>query len=277
MKKIKRISIIVISILSILIIICTSCNKIDEKEITIIDDIVLGKPSNTFYNYLDSIGIPSKAFFTRPFFTSDEKNILENRIKLYYTNQFNFTQYKNDKSDHFGFYYQILDNNNNNVGLIVMIGSVMPTVIINSQGDNISFIDDNVTRGGINQSVCVFLLDDILYKLESKYGKGTKIEKESNPLYLIKGSNVETYQTGIDSLSTENVRYDWKTQYINISFCYGIPDPNTWFIPETNIYYWGKFNYMTGTHPMKCNYGASITYQLNNKAMKELGFDKNKI
>lgn len=274
MKNYKIIKIIAFSILSILLIVCASCNKINEKEITIIDDIVLGKPSKIFFEYLDSLGIPNDVFFIKPFFNSDDGSLLDNRIKLYYTNQFNYANYACDNSCHLGVFYPIANSSGNIVRLDVIIINSMPAYYI--ENGEFSLIDKKNTNNSINQSVFVTICSEIRCKLEAKYGTPKDIQNQSNLCYIFSKNAVEGFEVDPNEqlVLGENVRYEWETEYMYINFYSGIYSKYAQFNKEEKRYVFGnKLNLSTSP----CYFSPYISYQLKNETIKKLGLDKDKI
>ncbi len=273
-KKTYYFSLCIITFLLLTVFSCK--NKIDKKEITIIDDVVLGKPKPSFEKYLDSLGIASNVFFTKPFFYNTDQNILDYRIKFWYTTRFNFSSYSTDKTSHLGLFYTI-NKSDAVVGLVVIIANIMiPALVYDVDQDKVSMISQEYGYGGISQSVCISELTDIQSKLQSKYGIPKIVEKKSNNYYVLEGNNINAYRTAPDSLFAmlQNELYVWETKYLDITFFNGITDFNRFYDTAKNEYYFGKKQNSTS---ILCNFGACITYLLKNETQKKLGLDKDKI
>lgn len=265
-------------ILIIIVFQLISCQKkIENKDITIIDNIVLGTPANTCGKYLDSLGIQSKVFFTRPIFYTFEKNILDNRIKFWYTTRFNYSDFGNANRSHLGLYYTI-SQSDAIVSYIVFIVNVLKPVFIfdDKKEEFIASLGSEYSYGGLSQSVCCLELDAILNALKAKYGEPQKYEKRSNNYYEIYGNEIKEYRTNPDSLFSfgQNELYVWNTKYVKISFFNGFTTPRMYFDIKTKFY---SFEQAPNINEFTCNFGAYIQYELTNEAIKKLGLDKEKI
>src|SRR6266536_2473163 len=84
-----------------------ACNTgIPKEKLTVIDNITLGGPTNTFNKQFDSLLIPHKRFFNKILMMKYDEVLDDNNYyNSYYTTLFNFSDYQVHKNsvEHLGF------------------------------------------------------------------------------------------------------------------------------------------------------------------------------
>ena len=142
-----------------------SCQKkIDKIDVTIIDDVVLGKNSETFDNYLDSLGISKKVFYTDiNQFYDENQDFNKLKINDYYTKQFDLPQYKDahNKVCHYGLYQSVTWAESMKIcGLIIIFGTTTNPILITKKGfENLT---DLTGIEGVNESIYIVFVNDII-------------------------------------------------------------------------------------------------------------------
>ena len=99
----------------------TACNRIDPKDITVIDGARLGLDLHAFYAQLDSLMVPQESFYTKTM-TRDLSEVLSSQIKFYRTDLFNTSKYSSSLTNHYGTYYPMtIEGTKNVVGVNILL------------------------------------------------------------------------------------------------------------------------------------------------------------
>jgi len=267
----------------IIIILFISCNNIKPEEIIVIENIRLGDDFNSYKKQLDSLGIKSTRYYNviAPRY---ENNSIgeENYFPAWYTNLFDFSDYRNTKSriNHPSIIVPLTYTGTDKVwGTIVLLGHTdKPWMIFVPDYLRDIYERDSYFRQDINDHA----LNKILESYKEKYGVPTKIDTTKyKELYMIQGNGV---QSEYDD-TYEGILYTWETKFITINFFTGI-DLNA-------IYYKNTMTYSESTNRIRSNLGGSIVdylkneekcksyayikYQLNDKALEKMKIKIKKI
>ncbi|MTG99447.1 hypothetical protein GJV76_15205 [Myroides sp. BIT-d1] len=262
--------------LKLIISICTistlffACNNVSEKDITVIDELVLGKSNKEFIQQYDTLKIPYTKFLTTSILSNLEE-FDQNTIVKAYTKEFN-QLLGNSSIEHYGLYnQQAFDGTSNIVQLNVFLGFVSNTLIFNPSGGLV----DATKETGIktfNQALHKDLVVKIEKMLIQKYGEPDKIIKENINFYYYDKNQTKTHNTWNDYNTEQLV---WNTNNLEISYFKGI---------NTDSYFNEKFNYMImiDKSPRKEKLQENdiqvyeypyISYRLNEKTIKKLKLD----
>ncbi|MBS1755684.1 MAG: hypothetical protein JSU03_00265 [Bacteroidetes bacterium] len=253
-----------------------SCNRINPKDITIIDGVKLGSSKEDFYNQCDSLKIEQKIFYTKTMFGSSD-DVSESRIKTYVTDIFNSSDYSTKYTQHFGLYYPTtLTGTKNIIGLNVLMVHTSQASLITNRG----FENLNKETPGISQDISYNQVDDIANMLSKKYGKPSDTLKfEFLNFYVIEGSQIRSYHSDSTNVGEKII---WKTKYLDISLFKGIASPTNTFNSKDRSYMmyfdnnpYRKIDYDNGERP--CYAYTYISYMLNEEAIKKLELDKAKL
>jgi hypothetical protein len=264
----------------LLLFIVVGCNNIPDEDITIIDNIVLGKPSTNFNKQMDSLLLPHQPFMTKTFFYNYDE-ILDNYnyINMYYSNIFNFSDERSDHNEHYGLFYPItLTGTNNNMGLIVLLGHTRKPYLSSDVEKNANLTTEKNIVQDVNENV----IDKIEKLYISKYGKPyTDYKSEYNLLYVIENNDIKKY-TDTTRVGREIM---WKTEYMNISLFTGLDSYDCTYDKEKRYYTETIWTYgkrivakkNLAANEMPSYSFAYIKYELNDLAIEKLKLDKKKI
>jgi hypothetical protein len=256
----------------------TSCNKIEPKDVTVIDGISLGTTLEEYYKQCEDLNISQKLVYTKVFF-SDFQDVYHNSVKFYVTDIFNFSEYRGPDTEHFGIYNSIIMSGTKNViGLNILLVHTAPAVIFSPSGS--TYLTKQTKIPGVIQDVSLDLVEDIGDMLSKKYGKPNgKMKSEHFTVKVIEGNQIKNYRS--DSTNMGELLY-WETEYFDISFFKGINSTASTFTSNGNSYtiYFDTnpntiLDYDSGERP--CRSYSYITYKLNSKAIKRLALDKPKL
>ncbi len=264
----------------LLLFIVVGCNNIPDEDITIIDNIVLGKPMTNFNKQMDSLAIPHQSFITKTFINNYD-DILDkyNHINMYYSNILNFSEERSYHNDHFGLYYPItLTGTNNNIGLIVLLGHTRKPYLSSDLEKNANFVTEKNIVQDVNENV----IEKIEKLYISKYGKPFSDNKsEYNLLYIIENNEIKKYS------DTTRVGREilWKTEYMNISLFTGLDSYDCTYNKEERYYTETVLSFgkrIVAKKNLEANEMPSysfayIKYELNDLAIEKLKLDNKKI
>ncbi|MFD0700311.1 hypothetical protein [Myroides pelagicus] len=262
--KLKLIaSILTINLLSF------ACNRVSEKDITIIDNLVLGKKNLDFIEQYDSLKIPHKTFFAGHVFTSIDE-LGTSKIIRAYSDKFNLLPQRNIKQ--YGIYFQRSNEGSDYiVELDVMLGFEGNATLF-EEGRMI----DVTKETGINSFIQANrkdLIDKIESLLIKKYGKPDEVLVENIPFYSIKNNLLSPHNTEY-SYKTELLV--WNTDYLVISFFKGL-ETNSYFSEEGNsmiMFDKSQRNEELISNGIQFNEYPYISYRLNDKTIKKLKLDE---
>jgi hypothetical protein len=260
---------------SISFLIFPSCENsivtVPKESITIVENIVLGSDADTLFINLKNRNVKVGNYKTDLFF-QDENTDNDNRIRIPYTEVFNFGEYRNKKIDldHLGLIYPILLYGTNRIqGLSVLLVSTHMQ-IFNSNNAN-----DPVVKQEVNES----LINDIEKLFIKKYGQPKSREKSKNhKVYSIEGSEIKEY----DSTEDYCDYVVWENEFMIIELFKGYKSYETSFNPINTCY----SHEISGNSPQvvipETGYTYSRTmpaihYQLKDTTIKILGLDKKMI
>lgn len=258
-----------------------ACNTIDKAQISVIEDIQLGKSYNDFPKQLDSLGLKSKTFFTQTFFT-EINAVRESKINLYYSDIFNFNQFRNKNSDIYALIYPTtLTGTNNVIGLNILLGHTFaPSLITDGQIYN---LEKEYNIKSFNQNVPVNLLNSIEKLLNTKYGAPTlkNYKSEYNDVIIIEGSEIKSY---IGDKKSQSSVTKWETEYLEIELYSGVPSNSVkltkdgyeyTFQPSSKAQDPVEINFEA--NEQQCNRYAFIKYSLKSAAIKKLNINQKKV
>lgn len=259
-----------------------SCDKgIPKEKLMVIENIPLGRPINTYNKQFDSLGIPHKRFFNRILMMKyDDLLNNNNYYSSYYTNMFNFSEYRNSKNsiEHLGLITPVsLEGTQNNFALLINICHTVEPWLWQDAERLKSSVDEKYVRQEVNDVI----IEKIKKMYITKYGEPISIDTSTfNTFWTIDGNSIKKNNDN----STPAVTFKWKTEYYNIKFFSGF---------DLNGIYSAENGYVESTNPIVANMGeeradpsknqinckafAYIYYELNEKAMKELKIDTKKL
>ncbi|MEJ7821105.1 MAG: hypothetical protein WKF85_02220 [Chitinophagaceae bacterium] len=258
-----------------IIIFCLSCDsKITTEKLLVIENLELGKPTSQLNHQLDSLAVPHSEFLTKIAFTSLEELMdVNNRISLYYTKTFDFSDYKTQHVQHLGFLYpEQLEGTKNISGILVLLGH---TTDYQLMGDAFG-LETNITDKVIRQEVNEEILDKIEKLYISKYGSATKIKMPFGSLYVIENNQIKAYSN--DGKRDAEI-LTWETEYFTITFSKGLKSLDAVYSTQSKLYSETLIQFSVPTEPIKINISKNeiqsytfpyIEYRLNSKAIKEL-------
>lgn len=257
-----------------------SCNEVPKEDITVIDNFVLGQYLPDYGKKMDSLSIPHKRFFNQIAINSfDEILNQDNYVHMYYSKIFNFSDERNNESEHLGLLYPLmLNGTQNNIGLVVILGHTgnpdLSSNLVNYRGT----VNEKYFRQDINRN----MVDKIINLYTSKYGTPSDtLETKFGNFYVIEKNNILKY-SDTTRISKE---YIWKTEYLDITFFTGIDSYNSNFDVEHKFYqeviwsYGKKFpaKNSLSDNEIPCYSFAYIQYELNQKAIEKLKLEKKNI
>jgi hypothetical protein len=259
-------------------IILHSCNEIDKKELTVIEDIVLGSDYKFFTNQLDSLNIKNMIFYSESYFSGYEE-IPNYQFKAYLTELFDLAKFGNQDLHHLGLFYPItLEGNNNVIGLNVIIGHTEPAFIINKTYGITNLSQEyNIFR--FSQTITYSMLFEIKLMLISKYGQPKYENSNASDFisYYIKGKQIEEF-TGDEK--TTGTLCKWETEHLVIELFEGLPSRNVKFTPDGYIVV--KDRKMLLPEDLKegesfCQSYVCITYKIKSETLEKLKLDVSKL
>jgi hypothetical protein len=196
-----------------------------------------------------------------------------NYYSSYYTNLFNFTEFKNQKKsiEHLGLITPVtLEGTQNNFALIVLLCHTVQPWLWQDAGRFKSSVSEKYVRQQVNNSI----IDEIKKMYITKYGEPSSIDTSNfNSFYLIDGNTLSKRSDN----SNPSVAIKWETEYFTITFFTGIElngiyNPIDGYVESTNRIQANIGN--ERADPLKnelpCKDFAYVYYELNEKAMKEL-------
>lgn len=252
----------------------SGCNRINPKEITVINDIKLGSTLEEFYIQCDSLNIEKKSFYTKRILTNIN-DLDECKIRLYVTDIFNSSNYSTKYTQHLGLFCPIrFEGTKNIVGLAVLIVHTSPASLITKDR-----FEDLEEKPCVSQDIVSDQVDEIENLLSHKYGKPTDSFESDYLEFVIERNEIRSYRS--DSLNN-GVNLVWKTKYLDITLFKGIASPTNTF-DLNNLSYNMHFknnphreiNYDDGERP--CYAYTYIKYVLNREAIKNLKLDNIKL
>ncbi len=157
-----------------------SCNSVDKKDLTIIDNLQLGESISGYDSLRSNLNIETKDFYTKNILT-EEDDPQSNTVSFPVTENFNFSQYRSstNKLSHFGLLHPVvLSGTDNIVSLIVLLAHTeIPTL---NTMDYYKRLPENLLT--IKQLVASDIIKQVEDMYTSKYGKPTT--SSSSSLFL---------------------------------------------------------------------------------------------
>ena len=255
----------------ILAISITACNRIDPKDITVIDGARLGLDLRAFYSQLDSLKVPQESFYTKTM-TKDLSEVLSSQIKFYRTDLFNTSKYSSSLTNHYGIYYPItIEGTKNVVGVNILLVHTDNALVFTDHG--LINVSKETQTPLINQDISAAQVSEIEDMLATKYGKPIDtMHFYLNPFYVIQGTDIQTYHC--DSTNVGDIVL-WKTPYYDVRFFTGVLSSSETFKNDGHTYFtyfdnnpFRPINYSDGER--QCRSFVYIQYQLNSEAEKKL-------
>ena len=264
------------------LIIFISCNKgIPKEKLAVIENITLGGASNSYNKQFDSLQIPHKRFFNKILIMKSNDLLDDNNYySSYYTNLFNFSEYRNPKNslEHLGLITPVtLEGTQNNFSLIVLLCHTVDPWLSGDAEEYKSKINEKYIRQEVNNGV----VDKIKKMYISKYGEPKSVDTSNfNTFWMVDGN---TLSTRSDS-NSQAITLKWEAEYYKITFFTGINlngiySPENGYVESTNRFAANIGNERADPfkNELNCSAFAYIFYELNDKAMKELNTDNKKL
>lgn len=260
--------------------ICQKTNKsFPNYKFETIEKIRLGLSKEKFIGELKVMKINNKDFSTNLFFSNnlfDENDKDLNLINSFYTDAFNFDEYKvfSNHIEHPTLIYTESLDNKNISSIILLLGHTGIAAGLKKEdplkGKLLYFRQD------IDQDFFLKIVDLYVHKYgQPEMVKDSTQQKKFYKLYMknIISDKVDSYSTYI---------LTWKTEYYNIEIFPGFNN-NAYFIPfegystSTNWEYSNPDNKPFEDNQKPCFTFPYIKYELNEKALKLLIINKLKI
>ena len=253
-----------------------SCQRINPKDITIIDGIQLGMNEDAFNSQLDSLHIRQEIFYTKVLF--DNLDEVDNtRVNCYFTDIFDNSKYNSSISKTYGIYYPTnWAETKNIIGLTVLLVHTDNALLLSSAGYG------NITKeskiSGISQNLSIEQTEDIAQMLSEKYGRPLDTLKfDLTTFFVFQGNQIKKHRSDDSNIGE---LLTWKTKFIDINYFKGIASSESVFNTKQNAYFTildnsSKIDYDNGERPC-LSYGY-IMYQLNSETIKKMQLDKRKL
>lgn len=279
--RIKGVIIVITIFISLLSIGCSK-KQIDKKNLTIIDEIVLGQSMDSLISSYSKMQEPQNIFYTKFTFNSISE-LQYNAISAHFTKVFDLSDYSNNIINlyHIGILYPTVLIGTNNViqmdVLLVSTGipfSINPMDVNNAIGNNLC----------IQQEVNELLISKIIEMYKSKYGEPKTYSNINNyNIYVIENNNIKKYTTG----NEEGQLYIWENKFMKITFFTGNKSYYTTFTRNP-----AQYNYIISfggggykKHPeidydhgiVSCYSFPYIEYCIKDTIISELGLKSPKI
>lgn len=257
----------------------TKTSNIPNFKFETIDKIKLGLSKEKFLSEMKLLKIKNQDFSTNMIMRSAslDKNLEEsNLINSYYTEAFNFDEYKiiSKFIEHPALIHTESIDNKNITSLTLLLGHTAKATVLSKEDSSknkmLYFKQD------INQELFFKIVDLYVHK----YGQPEMIKDSTKQIkyYRLYMNNILTENTE----SYNNYILKWKTEFLNIEIFPGF-NYNAFFIP--NEWYSASSNWIysnLGEEPLEDNQKQCFTfpyikYQLNEKALKILVINKLKI
>lgn len=268
-----------IKLFVITVILLSSCSNIDKKEITIVDDIVLGLRKKDMFTQIDSLGLIKNTYLTKSFFSNIDE-IEDNMITTYETHVFDLSKYQLETS-HIGLFYPITasTSNDNIIGVNILFGHTNSPTLISPDG--LFNLEKESGKKSFFQDIPFDLLQEIRYELKSKYGEPIVKSKKAkeNEFYVIEKSLIKEFIGGESEIETGAIT-EWKTKYLDIKLFEGLYSNRSTF---TNKGYSYSFNTdgkikvrLLGDNESPCVSYVYLQYKLNKETVEKLKLNEAK-
>ncbi len=257
------------------------CNRIDRKNLEIIEGIQLGTTYKMYKKQLDSLGIQTKSFYTKSIFT-DIDEIEYNQIGAHISDIFNLSDFRNSHTNHYAILYPTtLTGTDNVIGLNVIIGHTGSSLLLK---DGLYDLTKEYGKSAFNQNISTSLLEQIKNMLSSKYGepKLEGYESKYNNFYAIQGKEIKEF---IGDENRKGKRTEWETENLKIELFEGLSSVDAKYSQngyEMVIQPGGKendlvtgFDWEKGERP--CVTYVYIKYDLKSETIKTLGLNDKKL
>ena len=263
-----------------IILIVVSCNNVDKKDITVIENIQLGTNYTNFQRQLDSLGIKSKTFFSKTFFY-EISEINNNKITFHTSEIFNLEPYKKETNIYSLIYPIKMTGTDNIIGLSVIIGHTYDTKLF-TNGELYNLAKEYKTQS-FNQNIPEDLVKEIKLLLVSKYGSPIldDYKSENNSFFVLEGSEFKSY---VGDAKIQCKLTTWETENLNIELYSGIPSSSATFTKDGFTYViqpLGKENDVAlvdfSKGEKQCKSYVYINYQLKSETIKRLKLNEKKL
>lgn len=257
------------------------CNRIDKKDLEVIEGIQLGTSYKIYKKQLDSLGIKTKSFYTKSMF-SDINEIEHNQIQANTSDIFNLSDFRNSQTNHYSILYPVtLTGTDNVIGLNVIIGHTGSSLLISN---GVYDLTKEYSKNAFNQNISTGLLDQIKNMLTSKYGKPTLDSYKSmyNDFYAVQGKEIKEF---IGNENRKGSVTKWETEYFEIELFEGLSSVDAKYSKdgyrmviqpsgkENNLV--TDFDWDKGERP--CVTYVYIKYDLKSEVIKKLNLNDKKI
>ena len=253
--------------------ITVSCTEIKEKNLTVIDNLVLGKKYTEFINQYDSLNIPYTKFYIGfPYLEADD--ILSNQMTIGYTKNFNLLPSVVGEQ-HYGIYNpHKYEGTDNIVELNVLLGHTTNAWTLSPSGKTIDITKETNVKS-FTQCIREDLLDKIEAMLIKKYGEPDNIYHTDITFYYIDKKQTKKHTIRDDYNSKLLV---WNTKNLEISFFKGIKTDSSFSKENGYFVAIDKKQKEEGTelpldHIQAYEY-SYLLYRLNDKTITSLELDK---
>lgn len=273
--KLKTIFLLIVAV-SVL-----GCNRIDKKNLEVIEGIQLGTTYKMYQKQIDSLGIQTMSFYTKSMFT-DIDEIEYNQIRANISDIFNLSEFRNSHTNHYAILYPTtLTGTDNVIGLNVILGHTGNSLLLSN---GLYDLTKEYGKSAFNQNISTTLLDQIKSMLTSKYGEPTLegFESEYNDFYAIQGKEIKEY---IGDENRKGKVTEWETDNLEIELFEGLASVDAKYSQngyEMVIQPSGKendlvtgFDWEKGERP--CVTYVYIKYDLKSEAIKKLGLNDKKL
>ncbi len=249
-----------------------SCNRIEYKDLEIFEGIHLGTSRNNYTKQLDSLGIKSNIFYTKPFLGAEEAK--SNRVKEATSELLDFSDYENKGADirHCSLLMGEQTPEYNAIsGLYVFLGHTEEAIGISKYTKELWF----------SQSVAISYLDNVKNMLMRKYGKPIEENKELDyhKFFVLSGNGFKKYDIN-DNEKPKITK--WKNKYFTVTLFQGFSNPNSVYNKKTKHYsfvFFGKKGNKVdlNTNEEPCISFSYIYYNLTKEAVEKLNLGNSNI
>lgn len=185
------------SLLLVGIFFLISCKaQIDKEQLKIIEDISLGKPVK------EAIKL-NRDIFTTETHTVNFKDIQGGQTRGFYTNTFNFSNYRAN-NNHLGIVWPTVPNFNENlIGLTILLAHT-----------------ESLNDRKISQELPKDFIDEVVRGYTSKYGQPNIEQSNFGNYYAFEGASIETWQLFPDD--DKVTIYSWETKHYTVKLFFGL-------------------------------------------------------
>jgi len=276
-----------IAIILFAIICMNSSCGINPKELTTIDNIILGQERDKTFEAINSNRYFSRENLLTKTYFEDIISVKENFVSWNITEMFDYGSYQNRsiKQNHIGIPHILwLEGTNNVIALNILLAHTC----------EVPFYNDIMVKSITNNERCVVqdvnesLLNEILRMYISKYGDPLHLTQEINhELFVINGRDIMQYDN-VNNYDGKFEVYKWETDHLIITFFKGLWSRNYVFNSKTISYNehmtFGDTNDKINIPEPKLYLGERrswsypfIQYRLKPETIEKLGLNKKDI